>query len=53
MSGGYYFGSLSKFAFRLIEPMFVLESKREEKNQIMKLKAIGNVHFVYITSFTF
>ena len=33
--------------------MLVLESKWEEKNQIMKLKAFANVHFVYMTSLTF
>ena len=35
------------------EPMFVLESKWKEKNQIMKVYASGNVHFVNMTSLIF
>ena len=37
---------------KVFESMF-LESKREEKNQMMKLKTSRNVNLVYMTSFTF
>ena len=33
--------------------MLILQSKMEEKNKVMKLKAFANVHFVDMTSFTF
>ena len=37
----------------VFEQIFVLENIGEKQNQIMKIKASGNVHFVYVTSLRF